>query len=263
MDWCPKDSELLLSCGKDNRTIVWNASTGEAIGDLAHSSNWSFDTKWCPRNPDLCVTASFDGKVVLHSIQNASESGDESAFSPVPAHAEPAFVDPNDPFAQIGIQDHSHRVVTQPTFCLPHPPKWLRRPVGAVWGFGGRLAYFESTHTSVSIKSVPINEEIAFRADQLDYILRENNPDTSAQYCDYMANSDFVGSEHERNIWLFLKRLFSPESRDNMSDFVGYTQDFNADERLSKLVAKLSVLPQEEAEGIRCSSRQYRRNGRA
>ncbi|KAJ3305033.1 protein transport protein S31 [Kappamyces sp. JEL0829] len=244
MDWCPKDSELLLSCGKDNRTIVWDTNSGERIGDLAHSANWSFDTKWCPRNPDLCIVASFDGKVTLHSIQGASGHPEEDVFSPMPAHAEPHHVDPNDPFAQIGVQDHTLREVTQPVFSLPHPPKWLRRPVGAVWGFGGNIASFDAAHGSVvTVKPVPISEEIAFRAEQLDYILKENNPDTSAQYCDYMATSDFVHSEQERDSWKFLKRLFSPSSREDMTDFTGYDQSFAADESLSRLVKKLHIHP--------------------
>ncbi|KAJ3370710.1 protein transport protein S31 [Kappamyces sp. JEL0680] len=244
MDWCPKDSELLLSCGKDNRTIVWDTNSGERIGDLAHSANWSFDTKWCPRNPDLCIVASFDGKVTLHSIQGASGHPEEDVFSPMPAHAEPHHVDPNDPFAQIGVQDHTLREVTQPVFSLPHPPKWLRRPVGAVWGFGGNIATFDAAHGSVvTVKPVPISEEIAFRAEQLDYILKENNPDTSAQYCDYMATSDFVHSEQERDSWKFLKRLFSPSSREDMTDFTGYDQSFAADESLSRLVKKLHIHP--------------------
>ncbi|KAI8607431.1 WD40-repeat-containing domain protein, partial [Chytriomyces sp. MP71] len=69
VSWCPKDSDLLLSCGKDNRTIVWNMSTSSVIGDLHHSSNWSFEASWCHRNPDLVAVAGFDGKISIHSLQ--------------------------------------------------------------------------------------------------------------------------------------------------------------------------------------------------
>jgi WD40 repeat protein len=29
MAWCPSDSGLLLTCGKDNRTLCWDINTGE------------------------------------------------------------------------------------------------------------------------------------------------------------------------------------------------------------------------------------------
>jgi len=27
MSWCPEDPDLLISCGKDNRILVWNPSS--------------------------------------------------------------------------------------------------------------------------------------------------------------------------------------------------------------------------------------------
>ncbi len=101
----------------------------------------------------------------------------------------------------------------------------------------------------MSIKAIPINEELAFRADQLDYILSENNPDTSAQYCDYMASSEFLHDSNEKDSWKFLKRLFSPASRDDMTDFVGYDQNFSNEDRLASLVKKLHIHPLESSEG--------------
>ncbi|KAI8897478.1 hypothetical protein BC833DRAFT_621220 [Globomyces pollinis-pini] len=243
MDWCPKDPELLLSCGKDNRTIVWNTNLGEPIGDLAHSDNWGFDTKWCPRNPDLCVVASFDGLVAVHSIQGASNHPEEDVFSPVPAQEQVQQLDPNDPFASIGHQDIKEPSA-QPIFSLPHPPKWLRRPVGAVWGFGGKLVCFDEGHTtSVTVKTFPLNEELAFRTDQLDFILKQENPDTSAQYCDYMAHSEFVLNEKDKDVWKFLKTLFSANSRDDMLDFLGVDGKFSSDEKLNALLKKLKITP--------------------
>ncbi|KAL7773713.1 hypothetical protein CFE70_003680 [Pyrenophora teres f. teres 0-1] len=34
LSWCVQDSDLLLSCGKDNRTIAWNPHTGEQLGEF-------------------------------------------------------------------------------------------------------------------------------------------------------------------------------------------------------------------------------------
>ncbi|KAJ3318995.1 protein transport protein S31 [Boothiomyces sp. JEL0866] len=241
MDWCPKDSELLLSCGKDNRTIVWDTLRGIPIGDLVHSANWSFDTKWCPRNPDLCVVASYDGRVSVHSVQGASNHPEEDIFSPPPpVHQE---IDPTDPFAQIGmVPSNSNQRVQQPVFTLPHPPKWLRKSIGAVWGFGGKLAIFDSAHGSkVSIKSIPMNDEFVFRTSQLEYILQSANPEITSQYCDYMKDSEFVKSEKDKDVWKFMKTLFASNSADLIRDFLGFDASFEKQDRLSALLQKLNL----------------------
>ena len=69
MAWCQQDSDLLLSCGKDNRILCWNpneaAAGQEVVCELASSTQWSFDVSWCPRNPAVIASASFDGRVSL------------------------------------------------------------------------------------------------------------------------------------------------------------------------------------------------------
>ena len=70
--WCLHDPELLLSCGKDNRTVCWNPRTGERFGDFAAGLNWAFQTRWNPHNPNLIASASFDGKILVLSIQSTN-----------------------------------------------------------------------------------------------------------------------------------------------------------------------------------------------
>ena len=58
--WCQRDSDLLLSCGKDNKIICWNPNTniqgGDVLCELGSSDQWSFDLVWCPRNPAVVAT---------------------------------------------------------------------------------------------------------------------------------------------------------------------------------------------------------------
>ena len=256
-DWCQKDSDLLISCGKDNRTIVWNVSTGEPIGDLFHSTNWTFDAKWCPRIPDMCAVASYDGIVGVHSILRSSEHPPEDLFSPQPAHAEVTH-DPDDPFSQIGMQTQKSFTM-QPVFTLPQPPKWLRKPVGAVFGFGAKLITFDTNSTAVSMKKVPICDEILFRADQLDYILSERNPQISAEYCDYVAHSEFIKDPREKEIWKIIKALFSGNMKAEMTDFLGFDPQFANEQKLLAVFSKLGIdlkekyvdddVPEEEFQG--------------
>jgi len=34
LSWSATDADLLYSCGKDCRTIVWNPTTGESVGEV-------------------------------------------------------------------------------------------------------------------------------------------------------------------------------------------------------------------------------------
>ena len=70
--WCPQDSDLLLSCGKDNKILCWNPNSnqegGEVVCELVHSNQWSFDVAWCPRNPAVIAASNFDSRVSIYSL---------------------------------------------------------------------------------------------------------------------------------------------------------------------------------------------------
>ncbi|KAI8905569.1 WD40-repeat-containing domain protein [Gorgonomyces haynaldii] len=238
VDWCNKDSDLILSCGKDNRTIVWNASTAEPIGDLAHSANWSFDVKWCPRNPDLSVVASYDGKVSIHSLQSSSEQVDDVFSPPPPQHQE--IVDPNDPFAQV-MQQQIPQHVDETHFVLPHPPKWLKRPSGCRFSFGGQLVSFKNT--GVSIHTIAAEKSFSDRVDHLEAALMAEAHDLN-QYCHHMAKK---ATESDKDIWNYLATLFSETQQTDILDFVGF--DGNRSSEVQRLLEKMVIeAPEKEPE---------------
>src|SRR6266536_1351569 len=83
LSWCSQDNDLLLSCGKDNRTICWNPQTSEPYGEFPVVTNWTFQTRFNPHNPSLFATASFDGKIAVQTIQSikldkSAETADQS-----------------------------------------------------------------------------------------------------------------------------------------------------------------------------------------
>ncbi|KAF4333713.1 transport SEC31, partial [Fusarium beomiforme] len=79
LSWCQQDADILLSSGKDNRTIVWNPSTGERYGELPEVTNWTFLTRFNPHNPNLSATASFDGKITVQTLQNTNPDTTKAA----------------------------------------------------------------------------------------------------------------------------------------------------------------------------------------
>lgn len=58
MAWSIADPGLLLTCGKDNRTLCWDTAAGEVLAELPASSNWNFDVQWSPVTPGVLSTSS-------------------------------------------------------------------------------------------------------------------------------------------------------------------------------------------------------------
>jgi WD40 repeat protein len=75
--WCPKDPDLLVSCGKDSHILCWNPNSsvpgGEVVCDIATTNQWNFDVSWCPRNPALIASSSLDGHVSVYSLTGGQQ----------------------------------------------------------------------------------------------------------------------------------------------------------------------------------------------
>ncbi|KAF9543707.1 protein transport protein S31 [Mortierella hygrophila] len=231
LSWCQQDSDLLLSAGKDCRSLCWNPKSGEIIGELPQSSSWTFDIDWCPRNPDLLASASFDGKINVHSIQSTSDNESGSA-----GHA---IQESHDPFApQYQTQQGPTAAIS-----LKQPPKWLRRPVGATFGFGGKLAIFRNRPappmnlppgavapagvptniSSVTLVSVVTEPEISQRAADLEHALETKTLD---KFCEGRSQTDQTTAEY----WTVLRALFEANPREQLVHHLGFDKQEMVDQ---------------------------------
>ncbi|KAK2573081.1 Protein transport protein Sec31A [Acropora cervicornis] len=188
--WCPQDPDLLMSCAK----ITY---------ELPTTSQWSFDVAWCPRNPAMICSSSFDGHVM-------------SAF------------DADDPFstqirqAQQQQQQQQQQQNSAPTSSpLKKPPKWLRRPCGASFSFGGKLISFGQTKDSpiaqVNISQVTTEQELVNRSYELEGALASGS---FIQYCNSKVENST--QELQRTLWSFLKINFEREPRRHFLTLLGY-----------------------------------------
>ena len=122
ISWCPQDTTLLMSCGKDNRTFLWDlcecrpvyelpastvaANTGGFGGFGAAAVGRRYEVGWSPRVRGVVATCAFDRKVQVFNMASAP-------LAPASSGAARA-------------------------------PSWMRRPAGASFGFGGKVASFAS-----------------------------------------------------------------------------------------------------------------------
>ncbi|GAB1598791.1 protein transport protein Sec31A-like [Argonauta hians] len=227
--WCPQDPDLLLSCGKDNKILCWNPNTaaqgGEVVCELETSNQWSFDVQWCPRNPGIISSASFDGHVSVFSLMgggNPSQPTNKVAES----------------FNTNVLPDQSMAQTTPVIIPLQKPPKWLCKPVGATFGFGGKLISFEhvrgtvhptQTPTAAQTQNQPRPVYISQVVTETDLLQRSNqlqnalNNNEIVEFCTMKAEN--CTDSMEQNIWLFLKSNFEEDPRSKFLQLLGYNKN--------------------------------------
>ena len=201
MAWSKADSGLLLTCGKDNRTLCWDTSAGEVLAELPASSNWNFDVQWSTTTPGVLSTSSFDGRVGLYNLQQHAS-----------LTTGPGTVD------QYGVQ---HPGPKQP---MKKAPAWMKRPCGATFGFGGQLAGFgvraatqegdvaadAPSGTALTLFRVATDEEVATSQD-FEGAVSSSGSDALKGYCD--AKKSESAAREDAEMWGFLGILFEEDAR--------------------------------------------------
>ncbi|EFN56942.1 hypothetical protein CHLNCDRAFT_143487 [Chlorella variabilis] len=203
MSWCPQDSSFLLSSGKDNRTICWDVGAGEMYCELPPAANWNFD--WAPGPlAGVFATATFEGQVGITSLSTCTAAGEADGFA-------------------IG-QGATTAYKTK-------APAWLKRPVGATLGFGGKLAQFANSKRqlatgeaavtgSVTISQVMTEPELVARSEAFEAAIRGGDRDALDAFCRDMERR-LEGSE-EAETWAFLQTHFAADGRKYLLERLGF-----------------------------------------
>ena len=208
--WCQADPDMLMSCGKDNRLLVWNpnSTTGEIVAELPTSNQWSFDVSWCPRNPAVIASASFDGRVSVYSLMGGQQQ-----------------VQPNTQVADSfgpglgAIPGQSNLPTPQVTCQLKSPPKWLRKPCGASFGFGGKLVTCETIageKPKVYLSKVITEPQLVESSTKLETSLSQGNlQDFCQQKLLTIENGD------NAKIWQFIGACFEEQCDQEFLNLLG------------------------------------------
>ncbi|XP_039701526.1 protein transport protein Sec31A isoform X11 [Pteropus medius] len=250
--WSMADPELLLSCGKDAKILCSNPNTGEVLYELPTNTQWCFDIQWCPRNPAVLSAASFDGRISVYSIMGGSTDGlrqkQVDKLSSSFGNLDPFGTGQPLPPLQIPQQTAQHSIVLP----LKKPPKWIRRPVGASFSFGGKLVTFENVKMQsqqgaeqqqqqqqpVFISQVVTEKEFLSRSDQLQQVVQSQG---FVNYC--QKKIDASQTEFEKNVWSFLKVNFEDDSRGKYLELLGYRKEDLGKKRIKEEKQELEFLP--------------------
>nr|XP_010331483.2 protein transport protein Sec31B isoform X2 [Saimiri boliviensis boliviensis]XP_010331484.2 protein transport protein Sec31B isoform X2 [Saimiri boliviensis boliviensis] len=225
VSWSQADAELLLSSAKDSQILCWNLGSSEVVYKLPTQSSWCFDVQWCPRDPSVFSAASFDGWISLYSVMGRSwevqhmRQADKisSSFSK------------GQPLPPLQVPEQVAQVSLIPP--LKKPPRWIRRPTGVSFAFGGKLVTFGLPSTPACLVSQPCSRlvfvsqvttesEFLLRSTELQEALRSGNLLT---YCENKSQQALLQSE--KMLWQFLKVTLEQDSRMKFLKLLGYSKD--------------------------------------
>jgi protein transport protein SEC31 len=212
LSWCEQDSDLLLSCGKDNRTLLWNPQTGERLGEFPEVTNWTFQTRFNPHNPALSATASFDGKISIQTLQNTNPSATQAPVQ-----------------GPVDGEDFFTKAQTQPqgaSFSLKKAPKWLERPAGASFGFGGKLVSFgllpavagQHRSSKIQISHFSVDSDVGSATESFEKALIAG--DISSICETHIAQAK---TEEEKADWKVIETLIADNPRKRVTEYLGFT----------------------------------------
>lgn len=206
LSWCSKDPELLLSSGSDNRTLIWNPFKALMLAELPASSQWVHKVSWCTVLPSVLANATLDGKITIYSIQDTSTQEIIALVDETPAGDD--FFDsiPKNFQAQTS------------SFTLKQTPRWLKRPVGARFGFGGRIARFDTQSVNVALSRHQVSQTASSTARQIKESLATENVN---ELC---AKARDESTELEKQDWDVIDTLTAEHARGALLKYLGFTK---------------------------------------
>lgn len=199
--WCPHDDTLLLSCGKDNRTILWdlyalrpiadvpndipteslddfnNSQNGGALfgaSGLASSQQRRYDIQWSPMKRGVLATSSLDRKVQVHSV--------------------------------IGLATKCGR-----------PPKWMKPSSSVSCAYGGTVVCCGSTDKIIRVRKVVEQPELVQASSSFEAEMSANN---IVDFCVKMATA--AKTQQEKATWGFMQVVFAGNARQELVKHLGF-----------------------------------------
>lgn len=227
MSWCPDDTSLLASCARDNKTLVWDffnmqpvydmesaSSPSEKILDDAHSNGKSAipSSVASPTASDVFGGGGGSSSGPRASMQafGGGSAGRryQVAWSPsVPAVLATCSFDRKvQVFSMAGA-----------AYRTPRGPAWLRRPAGASFGFGGKLASFKAGATSMKVTTVVENRKLIEKCERFEQALASTD---KVELC--ASKASVAASPDDKRVWDFMRLIFEPNAREQLLACLGY-----------------------------------------
>lgn len=215
VSWCPWDTSLVMSCGKDNRTILWDLYSFQPVYELPHKEAAQSHGNMYGHHNDN------SGSIFGSFASSASHRRYHFSWSPtLPAVASASSFDRKVQFFSLtGARTKNGRA-----------PKWLRRPVGASFGFGGKLVTIENVQTAAAtnnkktpqfgrlkIHQVAENPELTTSSDNFHDHFSSGR---YKEYCEIKSARDDIPSQQ---VWSLMNVIcYGKNPREELLTYLGF-----------------------------------------
>ncbi|OMP00816.1 hypothetical protein COLO4_12328 [Corchorus olitorius] len=174
LQWHPDvATQLVVASDEDGSPAL------RIVCELPAGSNWNFDVHWYPKIPGVVSASSFDGKIGIYNIEGCSRYGvGEGDFGAVSLRA----------------------------------PKWYKRPVGASFGFGGKVVSFRprgSASSEVFVHNLVTEESLVSRSSEFESAIQNGERSLLRTLCE--KKSQESESQDDQETWGFLKVMFEDD----------------------------------------------------
>ncbi|KAK8789941.1 hypothetical protein WA158_006721 [Blastocystis sp. Blastoise] len=223
VSWCPYDPTLLLSCGKDNKVLLWNIATSS----LAEEIDGIEETKVAPQDAQLFFTNTTSASVIRKT---------QVEWSPL--------------YPGIACVSSTDRSITLYNIMAPAPqslhraPVWMQQPCGAIFGFGGKIASFDSTSKIVKVSTfIPDSSLIE---ESHDFEEAMNTGDLKG-FCEKRCTTE--NQKQLKDMWHFMNSMFEEDARDALVRYLGYSQPLSdipeeqPEEKPTEVVSEIPKMP--------------------
>ncbi|CAI2374987.1 unnamed protein product [Moneuplotes crassus] len=191
--WCPQDQNIIASSSNEGKTCFVHSDTGDLISEIRNGKKYQ-NIEWSPYNRGLILGYSTEDETDIFNFSSATTPKEESTDS-------------------------------------SYAPKWLSRPIGARFGFGGKLVTFsQSSEEPIKLYQTQTAPEVNTRLLELE---ETKTQDDAVSIIDtYIENNG--KSEIEKMEWITLRSLAN-QNYDSLFSLLEIDKDavYNEAERFS------------------------------
>ena len=222
MDWCPFDDSLLVSCGKDNKTILWDLLTFRPICDIPNdcygglSGNGSGGAE--PLANYHTSTQQNIGDHNPSNIGGALNTSQQKRYDVKWSPVRRGLLST----CSIDRKVQAHSVLGIATKC-GRPPKWMKPASGISFGFGNSVTSFASNHKVVTISSHVEKPDLKAAVEKFESSIADGDyASFSAKKQEYAIN---IGDTNEAKVWGFMQVVFDPNVRERLLYLLGFDRE--------------------------------------
>ena len=163
--WCPQDQNIIASSSNEGKTCFVHSDTGDLISEIRDGKKYK-NLEWSPYNRGLMLGYSDDDDTRILNFSSATSKSETTDAS--------------------------------------YAPKWLSRPLGSRFGFGGRLVTFNSnSENPIKLYQTQTSPELCERVAEIEEM--KTKEDLGSIINSYIEKNS--KNEIERMEWATLKSL--------------------------------------------------------